>query len=175
MLGGSPPGGIQALRLLAWARIPSRVSGKSHETREPFDCDAVCRDMKSGEFRDESRSVRGCTRVDLAPVEWDVSAAQIRVGYMGRAPQPGLTEEAGLRVNPKKPLESPEDGCPGGWYRSRFAWSLDPYIRIRAEGGQRVSNPLLEQCDDELILQLVNIYEREQERCHAHRLEAMAK
>lgn len=94
---------------------------------------------------------------------------------MGRRPQPGLTEECGHRVNPAKPLESPEHGCPGGWYRSRFVWSLNRYFRIRTEGGGRVSHPLLDRCDDELILEFIAIYEREQERCNAHRIEVQVK
>lgn len=74
----------------------------------------------------------------------------------------------------RTPPELVDEGCPGGWYRSRFVWSLHSFLRVRAEGGQRVGNPLLDRCDDELVLQLVMYFEHEQERYEAWRGEQLA-
>ncbi len=129
-----------------------------------------------GSFSDKSRAARGCTRIDLPRVEWDVSPGVLtRSGYMGRPPCPGVTLEEGRKINPRQPLERPSDGCPGGWYRSRFVWSLDRYFRLRADGGQRVPNPLLDRCEDEFVIACERIYLHEQERAVAYRLEQMSK
>lgn len=129
-----------------------------------------------GSFQDRPREVRGCTRSDLPRVTWDVSVGALsRSGYMGRPPCPGVTEEEGRKINPKTPLERPSDGCPGGWYRSRFVLSLDRYFRVRVDGGQRVPNPLLDRCDDEFVLMCERIYVHQQERAAAYQLEQMSK
>lgn len=124
---------------------------------------------------DGKRSERGCTRADLQPVAWHVSAQRIRVaGYMGRySLTPGTETEDGMRVHWRYPAERPEAGCPGGWYRSRFVYSLWPFLRMRAEGGQRVPNPFFDRCDDDLVLALVLHHEHEQERWESWRWEQM--
>lgn len=53
--------------------------------------------------------------------------------------------------------------------RSPFVLSLLPYLRFRTETGGRVTNRLLDECDDPLVHQCVQLYEREHERCIAHR------
>lgn len=154
--------------------MPKRTPGKTHEVEEPFECDRVCRDMRgTGEFIEEQRAARGCTRFDLPRVEWDIAPGRLRRGYMGRPPVPGVTEEDGHKVNPQRPLERVSDGCPGGWYRSRFVWSLGRYLRVRVEGGQRVPNPLLDRCEDEFVILCERIYVQEQERAVGYRLESM--
>lgn len=95
---------------------------------------------------------------------WDVSERRIRVAYAGRHREPGSAK--------KHPPEDPAEGCPGGWRRSRFVASLMPFLRLRSEHGQRVPNRTLEECDDPLVWELVNLYEREQERAIAYRIEA---
>lgn len=154
--------------------MPKRASGKTHELEEPFDCDTACRRVNGdGRFDDHARAARGCTRIDLPAVEWDVAPNLVRRGYMGRHPMPGVREEEGRRISWRRPLERPSNGCPGGWYRSRFVWSLDRYFRIRVEGGQRVPNPLLDRCEDDFVLLCERIYVQEQERAVAYRLEQL--
>jgi hypothetical protein len=121
-----------------------------------------------GEFDDEQRAARACTRVDLPPVEPAIVPQRLRVAYMGRHPIPGVTSEHGLPINPEMPLEDIDNGCPGGWYRSRFVRSLDRYLRLRVEGGARVSNPLLHRCKDDFVLQCEQLYTHEQERAANH-------
>lgn len=174
MFGGPPTGGAQALRLLAWSWVPKRVTGKTHELEEPYDCDVVCRRVNGdGSFDDAARASRGCCRIDLPAVPWDVKPSLIRRAYMGRRPMPGVSEEEGQRISWRAPLERPSDGCPGGWYRSRFVWSLARYLRERVEGGQRVPNPLLDRCSDDFVLLCERIFVQEQERAASHRIEAM--
>jgi hypothetical protein len=123
------------------------------------------------------RSERGCTRVDLEPVAWHVSAQRIRVaGYMGRRSlPPGTESEDGMRVSWRYPAERPEGGCPGGWYRSRFVASVWPFLRRRSEHGVYNANPFFDRCDDELVLALVLHLEHEQERWESWRWEQVTR
>lgn len=141
---------------------------------ERFDCDIHCSD--AGTWVDGRRSERGCTRDDLPPVPWHVNAQAIRrEGYMGRNRlAPGTVLEDGMQVRWKQPLERATDGCPGGWYRSRFVASLIPFMRMRVQGGQRVSNPLFDRCDDELVIALVLYHEIEQERWEGQKEETIS-
>ena len=80
-------------------------------------------------------------------------------GYTGRDREPG---------GRKYPPEDPAEGCPGGWRASIFNMSIDPYIRLRTDTGGRVPNRRLDECDDPLVWEWINYYERQQERCIAH-------
>lgn len=87
---------------------------------------------------------------------------------MGRAPLPETVHAIqGRKINPSQPWEDPAGGCPGGWYRSRFTDSVRPFLRMRAEGGNRVTNPFFDRCDDDLVLQLVMYLEEQQEAYEA--------
>lgn len=59
-----------------------------------------------------------------------------------------------------EPLEHPEvDGCPGGWYRTAFVESVLRYRHRPGREGERVSNRLLDLCDDELVIEAVDTLE----------------
>lgn len=114
----------------------------------------------------------------MPPVRWDVDASKLNAaGWMGRQ---AITASTALseRANPRHPLnyprETPEHGCPGGWYRSVFVTSIYPYLRRRDDHGNRVQNLILDRCDDDLILQLVAYAEDEQERWEGWRAEVMS-
>lgn len=94
---------------------------------------------------------------------------------MGRLPI--LPEEAppGLRINPQRPTEDAREGCPGSWVRSRFVASVIPYLRRRTDGGGRVPNLLLDRCDDDLLVQLVNYTEHEQDAYEAYSAEEISR
>lgn len=131
--------------------------------------------MQKGEFIDEKRAIYGCTRADLERVPWKVDPIRIRAGgHMGRLPiyAPDL-KYCGIDVNPELPFEDPAEGCPAGWYRSRFIASLLPYLRRRDGNGGRVQNLMLDRTDDEVIIQLAMLAEDEQERWENYRVEAM--
>lgn len=59
--------------------------------------------------------------------------------------------------------ESNDDGCPGGWYRTPFFWSLGRYLRPLASGVYS-PNLSLERTADRLVLDAVQFYETEQAR-----------
>lgn len=61
-----------------------------------------------------------------------------------------------------KPCESKREGCPGGWYRSEFAYSISRYTRVATESGY-ASNPLLDRCDDEHIIEAVRYLEQQEQ------------
>ena len=52
-----------------------------------------------------------------------------------------------------------EAGCPGAWYRTAFVDSLARYYRRRDRNGNRIENPLLSRCDDELVLEAIRTIE----------------
>lgn len=127
------------------------------------------------------RALRGCTRVDLPPVEWDVDVGQVRA-YMGRPFDPDdpvfdVVGPDGRRfpVDPDHPPEEPRDGCPGGWYRTPYVDSVLVYLRTRAENGARNQNHYLDATTDRRVLDAVYYVEREQERVFAYRAERLAE
>lgn len=89
---------------------------------------------------------------------------------MGRLPILGqsnvrqfMKDEGG---DPAAPAEPNDDGCPGGWYRSGFAMSVMPYERTIMDGSI-ASNPLLDRCDDPLVLAATQYIEAQRLR-HRH-------
>lgn len=56
-----------------------------------------------------------------------------------------------------------ETGCPGGWYRCQWWWSVYPYTRPVAEGVYS-PNRMLDKRDDRLLDEAVNWYEQCQSR-----------
>lgn len=62
-----------------------------------------------------------------------------------------------------EPIEGNEDGCPGGWYRCAFVWSLAPYLRPVADGHYS-ENLRLSRCEDPLVVDAVHYFEGERAR-----------
>jgi len=89
---------------------------------------------------------------------------------MGRHPDRSLAGKSNLgrSVNWEQPFEDECDGCPGGWYRTAFIDSLDPYFRRRTGEGARVPNPRFDEAD-RLVQDAVMCFEEEQERLLAYR------
>lgn len=63
--------------------------------------------------------------------------------------------------------ESNDDGCPGGWYRTAFCYSVYRFLRPHADGVYSAS-PHLDRCNDRLVLDAVQYFEVEQGRARAH-------
>lgn len=77
--------------------------------------------------------------------------------WMGRAPCYELEESDARWRRPAEDIE--HEGCPGGWYRTAFVESLRPYMRRGDGKGGRVSNRLLEMCDDRFVVACINLIE----------------
>lgn len=60
--------------------------------------------------------------------------------------------------------ESIADGCPGGWYRTPFFFSVSRYIRPTTADGVYSPNLNLDRSTDRLVLDAVQFYETEQAR-----------
>jgi hypothetical protein len=136
---------------------------------EPYNCDQCL--LPSGEWDPDARSARSCGRSDLVPVPRRPTAILYQGAksstYLGRYPDPDLKGEKylGCSVLPGAPFEDPDDGCPGGWYRSPLVASILPFVRRRIPpDGHRVPNPLFDRAH-RLIQEAVLYYELEQERC----------
>ena len=69
--------------------------------------------------------------------------------------------------DPKRPPEDNEDGCPGAWYRAGFPTSVSKYERTILQGAI-ASNPLLDRCDDPLVLEAAAYLEHERLRHRNH-------
>jgi len=111
------------------------------------------------------RASRGCTRVDLPPVAWDVDVT--RLGhYLGRAGDASLGSEA----KHDEPGEDPEEGCPGGWRFAQFGYLVSRYGRRRTEHGDRVRNPNFDAIalENPVLADAVLLFEHEEERCLAY-------
>jgi hypothetical protein len=142
-IAGSDASRKKSLRLAAWTWL---AAGRPGATFNPFRCEQYCGEHGENE---QERIARGCTRADLPPVEWDVSADRIAF-YVG---------------GPGGQAEPVEDGCPGGYQRSALVWSIERYYRRRDDHGGRVANPHLDRCDDFLVVDAVLYSESEEERC----------
>ena len=67
----------------------------------------------------------------------------------------------------QRPLEDiASNGCPGSYYRSAFVRSLWPFRR-KASDGNRIANPLLDRCDDRLVLEWIHVLEDFEDAEHA--------
>jgi len=91
--------------------------------------------------------------------------------YMGRPSTGEPVVELGNNFGVEHPPEPAADGCPGAWYRTETALSIEPYLRPRigsadAPGGW-VPRPLYDQAPWQ-VQAAVHIFERERDRALAH-------
>jgi hypothetical protein len=85
--------------------------------------------------------------------------------YMGRLPIIG--QDVPDDINPERPPDTHDDGCPGSWYRCELANSLAKYERILTDAGFS-SNLLADRTDDPLVLEAMQVLEQERVRARAH-------
>lgn len=111
------------------------------------------------------RASRGCTRVDLPPVKWDVDVTRLQ-HYIGGAPD---RSEGGKAAKYDEPPEDLAEGCPGGWRYARFGYLLSRYGRRRTDTGDRVQSHNFDRIAQEnsVLADAVLYFEAEQERCIA--------
>lgn len=151
--------GKKSLRLSAWQWLASGAAGKI----KPLDCDRDC--GRKGE-NTARREVRGCTRADLPPVSWaNMDPEDATSFYFGREPDddtPGFG-------TPEKPTELACEGCPAGYARAPFVASLTRFYRRPTDDGDRVANPRLDRCHDDLVLDAIAYLEGEEARADAER------
>lgn len=84
--------------------------------------------------------------------------------YMGRLP---LLVTDDPDVNPRRPADDHDDGCPGSWYRCAWADSLAKYERILTESGFS-SNLLADRTTDRLVIEALQYIELERVRARNH-------
>ncbi len=113
--------------------------------------------MIDGQWYQHQRAEWRCALPGFNRRRWLPSVAGF---HMGRLPIVGDPE----------PLESHEDGCPGSWSRAAFVQSVEPYERPVADGVYS-SNPILDRCDNPLVLEAIRYLERERARARAFQRE----
>lgn len=147
----------KSLRLLAWRTAHVRPGkGGRKEPYEAYECRSTC--FAGGESDAARRRSWRCTLTDWEPSRWGAwtpSGSEAWGPYMGATPA-----IADGPIGLDEPPESHEDGCPGGWYRGRFAISLLRYERPFCDGTFSGS-ALLDRCSDPLVLECVRYYERQ--------------
>lgn len=104
-------------------------------------------------------------------MEWHVDEYLLRK-HMGRVRLAGEEPDC-EQSDPDRMFESPEDGCPGGDQRCRFVRTLFAYVRRPDRQGNRVPNPRLDRCDDDLVLDAVALFEGEQDACSGFCMDEM--
>ncbi len=131
---------------------------------ETFPCDEICGEPLS----DKQRAVQRCGRADLPVVAWRDGEAV--TDWMGLPPD----NRARDRGEPfwHRPHEPIDHGCPGAWYRSGFAASLDPYLPTPTAQGWTES-PLLHRDSPRLIIDACQLYRRERARVMALEMEVL--
>lgn|GEM_PF-4537582 len=151
---------------MAWRDPPSR-SGGSWGRQERYRCERWC--LLGQEENVELREQWRCSLLGFDPAEW---GRDRMVGpYMGKH-----AEHRGGRLveDPLELAEDHDEGCPGGWYRSRWALSVLPYQRPYSQGTFS-ENIRLSRSHDPLVLEAVEYHEQETLRAQAHYLELITK
>lgn len=64
----------------------------------------------------------------------------------------------------EEPHEPIEDGCPGGYQRSRLVDELMPFVRRRTRDGGRVPNPFFDRLRSSVVIEAVLYFEEQQDR-----------
>lgn len=143
---------------MAWSWVPREH--KPGEVYEPFKCEMICGPKR---WNEQQRATYNCSRFDLPkPTAKPKKGARLPV-YMG-----------GPKDDFDRPIpESLKDGCPGGWYRNPFAWSVQRYLRKRSGDGLR--SEALFKTDDPLILEALDLFEQYQDANARHQITLMRK
>ncbi len=115
----------------------------------------MCRTQGTTQLAPHARAARRCALPGFNVGTWTGKPlARIHMG----APRDYARE--GKDGDWDRPYERiDETGCPGAWYRTAFVDSLLRYYRRRDHHGNRIENPLLTRCSDELVLEAVRVLE----------------
>ena len=126
---------------------------------ESHPCDALCgltRENPEGD--DDARAAFNCALPGYSPAWWSEDDHDAEV-YLHHLP---------VRQDHDAERLDPRDGCPGAWYRSRFADGLRRYLRRRGmDSPLRDQNPLLGPHTPTLILDAVRLYESYEDRAYS--------
>ncbi len=148
--------------------------GTRWERKEAFDCSYHCRRTGRAELDPGTRALMNCTLPGYSPTKWR-SYKKLDV-HMGRPPDYAREGQGRGSAWMEPPEDIEHEGCPGGWYRSRFIGSVQRYIRRRASiDSARDSNPFLDRTEDPLVIEAVMYFEREQNAADAHYMKKRAR
>lgn len=123
-----------------------------------------------GELEPGRRAALNCCLPDYDTTTWTGESA--RPMYLGAD---SLDHLAGTRRDWEHPLEDPSEGCPAAWQRSRFVASLRRYMRDTDDNGNRVANPVLDRCDDWLVLEAIAYVEGYDRKLRGEYIEAVQR
>ena len=129
---------------------------------ETFDCLQACRRQGTAEYDPDERAARNCALPDFPRHRW--TGEHLVQIHMGASPR---YDREGQDGDWQRPLEDiASNGCPGSYYRYAFVRSLWPFRR-KASDGNRIANPLLDRCDDRLVLEWIHVLEDFEDAEHA--------
>ena len=171
--------GKKSLRLLAWAfhpevdreppRDPGGFSRRVVRIHPVHSCRDTCLGSNGG-WREETRQDKRCCLPGYDG-PWSPDPPRdhewlIWLGLPQRRPLATLpreqVEKQIFNGSWKHPSEDIEDGCPGGWSRSRYADSFSKYRRRRVESGMHDQNPLVHAGTDPRVLEALRYFEDEE-------------
>lgn len=155
------------MRLWAWSHGVGVQANGQVETQETYPCYDYCLGKHGESDNVKQRKRWRCALPGFPRRAWlppfdsgnphETAAPPTR--YMGRLRI--------LRDDPEKPRESHDEGCPGAWYRSAFVFSLHKYERLLSSAGLS-ENMMLARCEDRLVVEAIQYYEREKLASGAH-------
>lgn len=115
-----------------------------------FSCVSTCRAQGTYRLSPVAQAMRNCVLPGFDTATW-TGERLVRV-HMGK-PRDWSREGQGDWAAPVEDIAA--GGCPGSWYRTAFVESVLRYYRRRDDHGGRVANPLLDRCDDPLVIEAV--------------------
>lgn len=140
---------------------------------EQFQCRRLC--SKQGRWLRDRRAGQHCTLIDFDGEWTGTHWSGAFLEWYGRKPAYDIPAKRLAETAPnrsqERPSEDPAEGCPGGWYRNRFAQSFNRYRRGRTEAG-RIDNPRIHKDTAPLILEAVEFFEAEEEAAEGRYIEA---
>jgi len=137
-----------------WAYRFSPQSNSDGERPEHFSCAALCRKQGTAQLVPYAQAARNCALPGFNVGTW-TGDRLVRI-HMGRG-RDYSREGKGDWAAPAERID--ETGCPGAWYRTAFVDSVLRYYRRRDRNGNRIENPLLTRCTDELVLEAIRAIE----------------
>ena len=140
-------------------RFESDREGKRWRRREYFDCVALCVDRQTGRLDPDEQADRCCALPGFDTRRW--TGGNVHLTVMGQRDLWGAPVEEDANIT----------GCPGSQYRTPWLRSLKPYMRRTDMQGNRIANPLLDRCDDRLVLEALNYLEEQEDLAYAEHRE----
>lgn len=135
-----------------------------------FSCADMCRRPGTAVLFPVAQAKNRCALPEFNVGTW--TREPLARVWMGRGRDYSREGKARDWAAPNEPID--EQGCPASWYLSPFFVSLQRYTRRQDSNGNRVANPALDRCGDDLVIEAINALEGFEEHA-AHEVAERAR